>query len=235
MKNKKPIIALGAVAVVGLIAGTIAYFTSEAQFDNVFTTATYKTESQETFTPPSNWVPGQEVSKTVVTENKGTIPVAVRVSTSESWKDKDNNPISQQTIDDVIANIPASAHDTTHIAIINLADNYSTYWTSNGGYHYYKTALGAKSSDATNGPTTESFIKSVTLNPDLKATPNCTRNTAGNVTTVTCATSIDGLGQATYTLTITVETVQYDKYREVWFPNYVDGNTSTYVPIAPAA
>ena len=49
MKNKKPIIALGALAIVGLIAGTIAYFTSEATFDNVFTTAVYKTKSEETF------------------------------------------------------------------------------------------------------------------------------------------------------------------------------------------
>ena len=54
MKNKKPIIALGALAVVGLIAGTIAYFTSEVEFDNVFTTATYKTKSTEVFNSPQN-------------------------------------------------------------------------------------------------------------------------------------------------------------------------------------
>lgn len=230
MKNKKPIIALGALAVVGLVAGTIAYFTSEAQFDNEFTTATYKTESVETFTSPDNWAPGQEVPKTVVTENKGSIPVAVRTTLSESWKDENGDPIDQPTINQVIGYIPASATDRTHIAIINL-DN-TTDWEYKDGYYYYKTALGAKASDAATGPKTNSFIKSVTLNPDLATDSSCTPPGTGSTRTITCTTTIKGLGKATYTLTVRVETVQFDQYKAVWFPNAA---AADIVNITPAS
>lgn len=220
MKNKKPIIALGALAVVGLIAGTIAYFTSEATFDNVFQTAVYKTQSTEVFNSPDNWTPGQEVTKTVVTENKGTIPVAVRVSTAESWKDENNQEIPAATITNLKNSLPE--HDGVHedIAVINLANDYATYWTYQDGYHYYKKALAAKASDAAQGETTHSFIKSVTLNSNLSTESDCGDPVVdGDTKTITCTTSITGLGKATYTLTITVDTVQYDQYQTVWFPS----------------
>ena len=119
MKNKKPIIALGALAVVGLVAGTIASFTSEVTLDNVFTTATYKTKSEEVFESPSNWAPGQTVPKTLETENQGTIPVAVRVTTSESWKDENNQTIPAATISAIEQALP---NNPKKIAIINLAN-----------------------------------------------------------------------------------------------------------------
>ena len=84
MKNKKPIIALAILAGVGLVGATIAYFTSEVTLDNVFTTATYKTKTTETFSSPTDWLPGTTTAKTVVTENEGTIPVVVRASLAEN-------------------------------------------------------------------------------------------------------------------------------------------------------
>ena len=221
MKNKKPIIALGALAVVGLIAGTIAYFTSEATFDNVFTTAVYKTQSTETFQSPSNWTPGQEIDKTVVTQNLGTIPVAVRVQTTEDWVKEDGTThFTTQELAAVKAAIPQTAANTTDIAIINL-DNTSSWtkWSYDGTTaYYYNTSLKPNA-------TTNSFIKSVTLNPDLKTAMNCTTATEGTVTTKTCTTIIDGLGKATYTLTLTIETVQFDQYKAVWFPNATAAQT----------
>ena len=212
MKNKKPIIALGALAVVGLIAGTIAYFTSEAVFDNVFKTAVYKTQSTEVFESPQNWVPGQEVPKTVTTTNLGTIPVAVRISTSENWQKENGTAMTTSDIANVLSKIPSTAANRTDIAIINF-DNAND-WTQvpyNGeSYYYYKKAL------QPNG-TTSSFIKSVTLNPDLATVMACPETKEGNVITKTCTTQIDGLGKATYTLTLTIETVQYDQYKTVWF------------------
>ena len=235
MKNKKPIIALGALAVVGLIAGTIAYFTSEATFDNVFTTAVYKTQSTETFTSPDNWVPGQEVPKTVITENQGTIPVAVRVSKTEVWKNENNQIIDPAQI----ASIEASMGQNEKVAIINLDNTSDWVYDSETGAYYFKRALAAAN---TTGATpvydkTNSFIKSVTLNPALPTTPTCTESTDAttHTTTKTCSTVITNLGKATYTLTLTVETVQYDQYKAVWFDFDAANNYANAVAISPAA
>lgn len=212
MKNKKPIIALGALAVLGLIGGTIAYFTSEATFDNVFTTATYKTKSTETFSSPDNWLPGQTVPKTVVTLNEGTIPVAVRVSTAEKWTLADNTEITMpHTFDNVTYN---SDRD---LVTLNYGTNKDTMWlnstnTDTDKHLYYYKKL------APNATTDESFLASVTLNSNVPTDTNCeTEGTVGQGTvTKTCTTGIKGLGKATYTLTITIETVQADQYQNAW-------------------
>ena len=233
MKNKKPIIALGALAVVGLIAGTIAYFTSEATFDNVFTTAVYKTKSEETFNSPDNWTPGQEVPKTVITENQGTIPVAVRVSMQEVWKDESGNTIDTSTIGDIEDALPS---DPKKIAIINLDNTNDWAYDEETEAYYYKRALAAAN---TTGSTpvydrTSSFIKSVTLNPNLPIQSECETSTNENThtTTKTCTTAIEGLGKATYTLTLTVETVQYDQYKQVWFAYDAENNYANAVAIS---
>ena len=222
MKNKKPIIALGALAVVGLIAGTIAYFTSEVEFDNVFTTATYKTKSTEVFNSPQNWTPGETTEKTVTTLNEGTIPVAVRVLMTESWTKEDGTAFTPQELATVVSNIPQGSANTTDIAIINTSNVGTgagkwTQWTYDGTTaYYYNTSLKPNA-------TTSSVIASVTLNPDLKTKQTINTSTEGSVTTKTATTTIDGLGKATYTLTITVETVQFDQYKAVWFPGAAAG------------
>ena len=233
MKNKKPIIALGALAVVGLIAGTIAYFTSEATFDNVFTTAVYKTKSEETFNSPDNWTPGQEVPKTLITENQGTIPVAVRVSIEESWKNEGGNTIDPSTIAGIEAGLTTTPKK---IAIINYDNtNDWTYDDATDAY-YYKRALAAAN---TTGSTpvydkTSSFIKSVTLNPSLPVDSDCitTTNENTHTTTKTCTTAIQNLGKATYTLKLTVETVQYDQYKQVWFASDAANDYANAVAIS---
>lgn len=216
MKNKKPIIALGALAVVGLIAGTIAYFTSEVTFDNVFKTAIYKTKSTETFQSPSNWTPGQDIPKTVVTENEGNVDVAVRTSISQTWYDEDyrddmtDTEKAEHVIDPSL--IPQNA------VIIHYSTPQTGDWdwiAHTDGKWYYSKKLAPTQ-------TTSTFINSVELNPNIPVTSVCdndgTTETVGGqtVTTKTCTTSIAGLGKATYVLTITVETVQYDQYANVW-------------------
>ena len=237
MKNKKPIIALGALAVVGLIAGTIAYFTSEATFDNVFTTAVYRTQSTETFTSPENWTPGQEVPKTVITENQGTIPVAVRVRKAEAWKDENGDAIAPATISSIEQSIPG---DVKKAAIINLDNTSSWEYDTSTNAYYFKRALAAADTTDPSDPEydrTNSFIKSVTLNPALPTNSSCetTTNATTHTTTKTCSTIITGLGKATYTLTLTVETVQYDQYKAVWFADDAANNYANAVVISPAA
>ncbi len=214
MKNKKALIALGALAVVGLVAGTIAYFSSQATFDNVFTTAIYKTKTEEVFESPDNWTPGTTTPKTITTTNEGNIPVAVRIHYNDGWTTKETQIVDghEVEVDVPIADPPANA------VIINYdnANDWTSQTESGTTYWYYKTSLAPNA-------TTSSFISGVTLNPDLQQTGGCTTTypageSAASHTqeTKTCTAEIAGLGKATYTLTITVETVQFDKYGDVW-------------------
>ena len=203
-ENKKkrvwPIVAIIALLAIGLIGATLAYFTSTDTFANVFQTKTYSTEVTEVFDSPDDWVPGTETSKTVTAKNTGDVDVAVRVSYTEAWVDANDQALPLEK-------------DGVRAAIINLADDYATKWTQsteNGTtYMYYKTKL-AK------GETASSFLKSVTFNPAIvpEKTENCTTDSATN--TKTCTTVYSGHAGGTYTLTITVETVQYDAYQEAW-------------------
>ena len=192
MKDKKSLVAAVALLFVLLVGVTIAYFQSSASFDNIFNTGTYKVVSTEVFESPNNWKPGEEIPKTITTKNEGTIDAAVRVSYTEKWEDKSGV--------DITSSIPANA------VLINL-DN-TNEWIKDGNYYYYKYILEPNK-------TTSSFIKSVTLNPQLGSGDDveCTRSADGK--SVTCEAT-DSLYGAKYTLTLTKETVQYDKYKEIW-------------------
>ena len=198
-KNNKPIIAIVIALVVGLVGGTIAYFTSEETLSNQFKTKPYSTEITETFVSPDNWVPGTTTEKTVVAKNTGDVDVAVRVSFEEEWKDSSNNPL-ELTTNGVTA------------AIINYADDLDSKWTKEGNYYYYNSKL-------TKNQSTTSFIQSVTFNEDvtLIGGENCQSNAEANV--LTCTTQTGGYAGGTYTLIIKVETVQFDAYQDVWNTN----------------
>ena len=198
-KNNKPIIAIVVALVVGLVGGTIAYFTSEETLSNQFKTKPYSTEITETFVSPDNWVPGTTTEKTVVAKNTGDVDVAVRVSFEEEWKDSSNSPL-ELTTNGVTA------------AIINYADDLDSKWTKEGNYYYYNSKL-------TKNQSTTSFIQSVTFNEDvtLIGGENCQSNAEANV--LTCTTQTGGYAGGTYTLIIKVETVQFDAYQDVWNTN----------------
>ena len=225
MKNKKPIIALGALAVIGLIAGTIAYFTSEATFDNEFQTALYRTRSTETFEAPSNWLPGQTIDKTLVTRNEGNISVAVRVKMTEKWEVPDSNSASgyseasQAVINNLKTKLAANteAANKTDLVIIGL-DN-QTDWTKSGDYYYFNRELAPV--EGTVYDTTSSPIKDVTLNPAIAIAKTTTEEAddTNHTKSIIVTTSIEGLAGARYTLTLDVETVQFDQYQTAWNTN----------------
>ena len=159
-KNRKPLIAIALALLVGLVGGTIAYFTSEATFSNQFKTKPYSTEITETFVSPDNWTPGTTTDKTVIAKNTGDVDVAVRVSYTEEWKDASNNPLSLTT-------------DGVTAAVINFADDLNSKWTHDGNYYYYKTKL-------TKNQSTTSIIQSVTFNEKetLRSKNDCEKNKA---------------------------------------------------------
>lgn len=204
IKNKKSLVALTLVAVLGVVGVTIAYFTSTDTFTNVFRTKPYNMEVVETFESPDNWTPGTTTDKTIVATNKGDVEAAVRISYTEEWKDANNQTLP---LTDNATPTPNRA------AIINFASDLNTKWTQSteGGttYYYYKTKLAKNQS-------TSSLIDSVTFNPavTIGATDNCVDDATAH--TRTCTTTTNGYGGGTYTLTFTVETVQYDQYQTAW-------------------
>ena len=192
MKKKKTIIAIITLLLVVTVGATFAYFQSSSSFTNIFNTGTYRVVTTETFESPTNWAPGQEIPKTITSTNEGTINAAVRVSFTEQWLDKNNQ--------DITSTISSGS------AIINL--DHTSYWIQEGNYYYYKYILEPEQ-------TTKSFIKSVTLNPNLNSV-ECTASQDGLTQDCSATSSVSG---AKYILTITKETIQADKYQELWNTN----------------
>lgn len=88
MKKKKILIAgLAAIAAAATIGGTWAVWTQTEVAHNEFMTANYCTDLQETFTPPTEWLPGEETEKAVWVNNEnGEVPVIAKITMSQKWK-----------------------------------------------------------------------------------------------------------------------------------------------------
>lgn len=206
--NKKPLIALFVIGLVVAIGGTIAYYTDSVSIPNIFGTKTYQTQVVETFDSPENWLPGQTVSKVVTAKNPGDIEVAVRAKYVEAWTDKNNQPI------DLTQN-PSPVTIT-----MDAGTDAAKTWTEKqtDGYFYFKRALAAK--DGATIDETTPFISAVKLNdnaiPDNGTACSQTGDNVGAGTTTWTCQSDSVFGGATYTLTVTVETVQADAYHSVW-------------------
>ena len=215
MKNKKmPIIALALIAIVGIVGGTIAYFTSSAEFPNIFKTKTYNTELTEEFKSPSDWTPGTKTDKLVQVKNTGNIDVATRVSYTEEWIAADGTTKPSTTI-----TVEGEEQRTVLLHIVEEEN-----WIKEGNYYYYNKGL-------TTGESA-TFIDYVTFNPNVEIEYDTVTEYyyEGETTPVTTpvegkklvkqvkkyTSKEDGYAGATYTLTIKVETVQLDKYKEAW-------------------
>ena len=78
MTNKKSVIALLLIAIIGIVGLTIAYFSNSTDVENTFTTKEYGTTYTESFVSPDNWLPGDTTQKTLVATNTGQVDQAVR-------------------------------------------------------------------------------------------------------------------------------------------------------------
>lgn len=181
-KNKKPLIAMIALLIVGIVGVTFAYFSDSISFKNIFKTGVYKTRTVEEFSSPTNWTPGDVTEKSITTTNEGDYPVAVRLSYSESWV-KNDHILEEYLFDEHGDPTDEKA------AILNL-DNEDD-WVKVGNYYYYNKKLNKNE-------TTSSWLESVEFNSGADAY----------------------WADATYTLTINVETVQFDSYKEQWSISY---------------
>lgn len=224
--SNKSLIALLLVAIIGVVGVTFAYFTSQAQFTNVFRTKPYSTELTEEFDAPDNWLPGQETSKKVYVTNKGDVPVAVRISYTEEWLG--GNGTTKLDLEQL-----QEDGSKVRAALINFPnqDEWISNEEANGNtYYYYNSALDRDEQ-------TSLFIDKVTFNKDINIDYTCvnvytyedgTSSTgeqpeAGKKvksTTQQCNSTDETYAGATYTLTINIETVQFDSYKAYWQTNF---------------
>lgn len=224
-RTNKPLIALLLLAIVGVVGGTFAYFTSQATFQNVFKTKPYSTELTEEFDAPTDWLPGQETSKKVYVTNKGDIDLAVRISYTEEWVGGDGTtklPLIQTKKDGTEVTAALINFPSTEDWLEQKEDDDVTYY-------YYKDALPRDGQ-------TSLFIDKVTFNKDVDIDYICTNHyvysdgstsdgdtpTEGKTvktTTQKCNSTGQTYAGATYTLTIKIETVQFDQYKNYWGTN----------------
>jgi len=145
-KNKTPLVALVVLVLVGVVGGTIAYFTSTETFENLFGTGKYSTTIKETFENPENWLPGTTTPKTVEVTNNGNVPVVVRAKINDEtkgWYDGDTKLSLEENV--------------------TINETVDSGWTKHtDGYYYYNKIL------ASGAKTTKSFIESVTFNKDAE-------------------------------------------------------------------
>lgn len=79
-REKRVLVASLVVASVIVAGSTFAWFTSRDEVTNRLTaTVGYGVSVTENFTPPTDWLPGQEVSKDVFAVNTGNIPAFVKM------------------------------------------------------------------------------------------------------------------------------------------------------------
>lgn len=100
MTNKtKHILILLALLLTALIGGTIAYYTSQKDFENEFRVPAPGVAIQERFNPSDHWVPGEEKAKEVWFTNTGKQDMLLRFSVNVEWeegsepKDKDGKAL----------------------------------------------------------------------------------------------------------------------------------------------
>ncbi|MBQ9318635.1 MAG: hypothetical protein IJR82_03300 [Bacilli bacterium] len=208
MKQRKSIIALLLIAIIGIVGLTVAYFSSSTSIENTFETSEYGADAIETFTSPTDWQPGDETPKVLTVKNTGEVDEAVRVKVEESWKSKNNTDLPLTQGNNVVAITNWTNTDDWTKVTVDGEDYY---------YYYYNYKLAPDEE-------TGELLDKVTFNPLIDASTTCTTTTENGVTTKSCKSNGSGYDGATYKLKFTIETVQYNKYKEAW---------STNISIAP--
>lgn len=196
MRKKKTVLAVSLVGLLVLVGGTIAYHTSTGSFINLFHLGLWRNETVEEFTSPENWSTCDEVEKTVIARNTGSVPAAVRIKYEDYWKMKGS------TSTDHTSELP-KVDESDGQAYANINFQNQNLWTDGGdGWYYYKYILEP-------GTETKSFFKSVTL--------NCNKNFAGENSVCevvdnkkTCTRPENQYDEATYHIFITTQYIQED-------------------------
>lgn len=189
-------VALG-ISTFVVIGGTLAYFTTSDTIINNFKTALYQHSIVEKFESPKDWTPGTTTEKTIKVTNNGSISMAVRASYTEKWLNGKGEEIS------------LTDNENNRAAIINFGND----WEKNeDGYYYFGSKENLK--ELQKNETSTSFIESVTFNENIIA--SLEKNVSDDGQTITYTSNGSGYDDAMYTLTVKIDTVQYDQAQNVW-------------------
>lgn len=196
-KNNKKIFVVTCLSFATVLGGTLAYFNTNSSIVNTFKTALYQNEIIETFASPTTWTPGTTTEKTVKVTNTGNTDMAIRATFTEKWVNANGEELSLKDEDNNVA------------AIIDFNESWHQ---ADDGYYYY----GTKDNLTKLMPddTSTSFINSVTFNENVKADLKETISADGQ--TITYQSDGNGYDNAQYTLTLKLETVQYDQAENIW-------------------
>lgn len=195
--NKKKLLVLTGISIFTVLGGTLAYFTTSTTITNFFNTAKYETQIVENFVSPDNWTPDTTTSKDISVTNKGTIDMALRVSYTEEWTDAHGDKLPLKDSND---NVAALIH-------------FNSDWVQDtDGYFYY----GSKNNltKLTPNNTSTSFISGVTFNKNITA--DLQRTESADKKIITYESTGQGYDGAKYTLTIKIDTIQFDQANNVW-------------------
>lgn len=99
-KQKRILIVSLAIALILVIGSTFAWFTSTDSVTNRLTASSdYGVSITETFTPPEDWVPGQEINKDVGAVNTGNISAFVRLALSNNLQVTTYEDVAESSFD----------------------------------------------------------------------------------------------------------------------------------------
>lgn len=172
--GKKRIIIASIVAVSALaIVGTIAYSRDYAFFSNLFHLGADVNEFTETFTSPQEWMTCDEVPKTAVATNKNKDVRYARMKINKYWR------LNESAITDL------DDHETSELSLTWTDGDGEHEWATvdyqnendwvllDDGWYYYKHPLEENQS-------TNSLLKSVTLNCNASLTDGYTESDSGS-------------------------------------------------------
>lgn len=136
-KDKRVLIGALGVAAVIAAGSTFAWFTSSDEVTNRLTaSADYGVSITETFTPPEEWLPGQEINKDVAAVNTGNIDAYVRLDLKHA--------LQGTQLGDGIAYTTGTAPTLTDAVVLTDAERISL---QAGGYLAYSDASRATAGD----------------------------------------------------------------------------------------
>lgn len=163
--GKKKIIGLCLAVglMVGVVGGSLAWFTDSDSVTNSFATEGDPSNSGidivEDFDKDTadKMLPGTEATKAVQVENKATYDQYIRVKLAKVWKDKDGNIIDK--VGEEVLN--------KELIELNFGENLGAEdnkWTKNGDYYYYNSKVEkADGTDGSGNDITNKLLESVTL------------------------------------------------------------------------
>ena len=173
--SKKKIAALivAAIMTVGVVGGTLAWFTSEDSVTNVFETGKVTqpdggngVEIYEKFTPPTNLVPGDTTDKLVQIKNTTSYDSFIRVKITPTWVDGDGEVDDTLPVNNIGLNfVEGRVVDIGKIEIegegegktIKNVGSFAGKWVEYDGYYYYINKVAG-------GGFTNTLLKSVKFN-----------------------------------------------------------------------